>query len=234
MPLKVCKSKYWCILLSVTWGLFSARGGKNVGCVETIHQQNYVTQPRHWPATAAEAWGLEESDHWPRRQRVDSNGQGHRFISAPYLHVEMIRQFRRRLSDWSIVNRLVPAGYWSRCPHWLWMTGCQEGGDGTHRRWNTGGIVSSAMSLTSCCFTVMVMLMCDTGKGEMLGNRYGFSPQTGCIIVSGHAVAFMVTRQWFPYRSQINFPVKKWKICYCALQSAPWCIAIWLGKYIVR
>ena len=39
-----------------------------------------------------------------------------RFISAPRLGMQMIRQFGRRMSVWTIRRRLLVAGYLSRCP----------------------------------------------------------------------------------------------------------------------
>ena len=103
----------------------------------------YATET-HWLATTAGAWRSEESDHSPRRQTVDSNGQGQSFHLGPSsVCVEMIRKFRRRLSFWSIVNRLIAPGYQSRrpvmCPRLTldhkWR---HHGCDRRHRMWGLG------------------------------------------------------------------------------------------------
>ena len=69
----------------------------------------------------------------------------------------------KQVSGYIYIGLGVPPGV----PGWLWITGdvdvcvvkCTEVGTS-----GTGGTVSSVMSLTSCCFTVMVALMCATGK----------------------------------------------------------------------
>ena len=97
------------------WVLFSARKGKNVGCIGRMRQQNFAMQQRHWSATSAEAWRLKETNHSPLRQLIRMV-RDNRFISAPRQRVEIIRWFRRRLSVWSIVNWFLAAGYQSRSP----------------------------------------------------------------------------------------------------------------------
>ena len=83
-----------------------------------MRQQHFVMQPRHWSATSAAAWRLEESYHSLDRHVVDLNWQGQPFhlVSSSACGVKTIPQFRRRLSVRSILNRLLAAGYRSRRP----------------------------------------------------------------------------------------------------------------------
>ena len=86
-------------------------------------QKNFAVQPRCWSATSAEVWRAEESHHKPEKTDSWSEWSG-KIVSywLFVLHIKMICQFQRRLSVWSIVKRLLTAGYWSRhptrCPRW--------------------------------------------------------------------------------------------------------------------
>ena len=63
-----------------------------------------------------EAWGSDESDHSLRRQRVYQNGQGHSFhFSSSSVHGGD-PPILEEVSVWSIVSRLLAAGYQSRHP----------------------------------------------------------------------------------------------------------------------
>ena len=75
-----------------------------------MHQENFVTQLKYWLATSAETLRSKESDHsHDGRQLIRMVGNS-RFISTPRLYMGMIGQFRRKLSVWSNVNRLLPVG----------------------------------------------------------------------------------------------------------------------------
>ena len=63
--------QYWILMRFVR---LSAEGYSRQEVVRML-QQNFATQPRHWSTTSTEACRSEESDHIPRRQTVDPNGQ---------------------------------------------------------------------------------------------------------------------------------------------------------------
>ena len=78
----------------------------DVGCVARVYQQRYCL------ATYAEVWVSEKSDHSPKGQTIDPNGQGHSF----HLSSLSVREYDppRRLPVPNIVNRLLADGFQSR------------------------------------------------------------------------------------------------------------------------
>ena len=140
--------------------------GVSEGCISKILRRNRETgRPRQRKRGGSMKISTPREDHQLLRM-VRTN----RFISAPRLRMQMIRQFGRRMSVRTIPRRLLAAGYWSRRPaRSLWSTGdaaVSEAGGTECGTSDNGDTVSSVINPGSPYTTVTVGFGCAVSKRE--------------------------------------------------------------------